>query len=261
MKIIIGNKSFEVSKEALESNPNEIKLDFDGTIRTTEEDSVFVENQKKEARKEGIEISVKQFREKYGFEGRTIEKLIEAVEKKTLEEAKIEPTEQIKKLQKTLDEKETALQNALEQVNKKENEFKTFVNQNKIDSLVNSLIPENTILPKEDIKLILKNKLKFDTDENGSVLVLGEDGSPLKDKTTANPRNAKDVIDDFFKDNQSYLKSYSGGSGAGDSSNSGSKKSIDDFIKEQQDKGVKPNSTEFNETLKTQMEAGLIEVD
>ena len=85
MKVKIGNKIFEVSKEELESNPNEITINFDGNLRTEEEEVTFIENHKKDARKEGLEIAVKQYREEFGFEGRSIDKLIEAVKSKTLE--------------------------------------------------------------------------------------------------------------------------------------------------------------------------------
>lgn len=261
MKIKIGNKTFEVSKEELERNPEEITIEFDGTLRTEEEENTFIENHKKDARKEGLEIAVKQYRDEYGFEGRSIDKLIEAVQKKTLEDAKIEPAEQLKKIKATLEEKETALQNALGKISEKEKEFKSFKNQTILDSYLDSVIPSNTILAKEDIKLILKTKLKFDVDDNGSILALDGQGNVIKDPTTANPKSAKDVVESFFKDNQTYLKPIEGGSGQGDSGSKGSKKSLDKFIEEQQAKGVKLNSPEFNETLTKQVEAGLVDVD
>jgi len=261
MKVKIGNKSFEVSKDAEGGYPEEITLEFDGTLRTEDEESTFIENHKKEARKEGLEIAVKQYRDEFGFEGRSIDKLIEAVQKKTLEDAKIEPAEQLKKIKATLDEKETALQNALSKVSEKETEFKSFKNQTKLDSYLDSVIPSNTVLPKEDIKLILKTKLKFDVDENENIVALDNQGNIIKNTTTANPEDAKKVVASFFKDNQSYLKPVEGGSGAGDSGSKGNKKSLDKFIEEQQAKGVKLNSPEFNETLTKQVEAGLVDVD
>lgn len=261
MKIKIGNKTFEVSKEELEGNPEEITLDFEGTLRTEEEEAVFVENHKKDARKEGLEIAVKQYRDEFGFEGRSIDKLIEAVQKKTLEDAKIEPAEQLKKIKATLQEKETALQNALGKISEKENEFKTYKNQTLLDRKLDAYIPQNTILPKEDIKLILKTKLAFDVDENGNVLALDSQGNVIKDPTTANPRDAKEVVESFFKDNQSYIKPVEGGSGQGDSGKGTKKMSIDDFIKEQSEKGVKPNSAEFQENLAPLVKEGLIDLD
>lgn len=261
MKIKIGNKTFEVSKDAEGSYPEETTLDFQGTLRTEEEEATFVENHKKDARKEGLEIAVKQYRDEFGFEGRSIDKLIEAVQKKTLEDAKIEPAEQLKKIQATLQEKETALQNALSKVSEKENEFNSFKNQTKLDQYLDGVIPQNTILPKEDIKLILKTKMKFDIDDNGSVLALDSQGNVIKDPTTANPKEAKEVVESFFKDNQSYLKPIEGGSGGSDSGSAGKKKTIDKFIEEMNAKGIKLNSEPFNTELKKQVEAGVVEVD
>lgn len=259
MKVKIGNKAFEVPKDAEGGYPEEVVLEFDGVLRTQEEESTFIENHKKDARKEGLEIAVKQHREKYGFTGRSLDKLIEAVEKKTLEDAEIEPAEQAKKLQGLLDEKEIALNNALANVSDKENEFNSYKNQAKIDRTLESLIPEKTILPREDMKLILKTKLNFDTDEDGNIVVLDNLGNILKDTTTANPITANDVVENFFKDNQNYLKPIEGGAGGGDSSGSSNKQSIDEFIEEQQGKGVKVNSVEFNDALKSKIEAGLVE--
>lgn len=260
MKIKIGNKTFEVSKEELESNPEEITLEFDGTLRTQEEESTFIENHKKDARKEGLEIAVKQYREEFGFEGRSLDKLIEAVQNKTLEDAKIEPEEKLKKITATLQEKETALQNALAKVNEKENEFSTFKRGMKLDKFLDGVIPEKTLLPKEDMKLILKTKLNFDFDENDNIIPIGSDGNVLKDPTTANPRNPKEVVELFFKDNQNYLKGVEGGAGGSDSSGKGSKKTLDEFIEEQRAKDINPNSEEFNANLQEQVKQGLVEV-
>ena len=157
LKIKIGNKTFEVSKEDFEKD--EIVLEFTGTLRTTEEEATFVENHKKDARKEGEELAVKGFREEFGFTGRKVTDLIEAVKKKAVEEAKIEPNEQVKKLQDQLKEKDTALQNALQNVTAKETEFNSFKNQSVIDSTIDGFIPNNIALSKADIKLIIKNKM------------------------------------------------------------------------------------------------------
>ena len=261
MKVKIGNKIFEVSKEELESNPNEITINFDGNLRTEEEEVTFIENHKKDARKEGLEIAVKQYREEFGFEGRSIDKLIEAVKSKTLEDAQIEPTEQLRKIKSTLEEKETALQSALARVGEGENAFKSYKNETKLDRQLDGFIPQNTILPKEDIKMIIKNKLKFDFDESGNILALDSMGNIIKDATTANPKQAKEVIENFFKDNQNYLKPIEGGSGEGDSSSKGKKKSIDDFIADQKAKGNNPNSEAFNTELQNNIKEGLVDVD
>lgn len=265
MKIKIGNKTFEVSKEELDGNPEELVIDFKGTLRTVEEETIFTENIKSVSQTAGAEKALRTKADELGLniEGskRNIDDVFNAYAKKVLEDAKIEPAEQLKKIKLTLEEKENALQNALSKISEKDNEFKTYKNQSILDKKLDSYIPDNTILAKEDIKTILKTKLKFDVDETGSVIVLDSSGNVIKDATTANPREASDVVNGFFKDNQNYLKPVEGGAGGSDSSNKGSKKSIDKFIEEQQAKGVKVNSTEFNEAYAKQVEAGLVDID
>lgn len=265
MKIKIGNKTFEVSKEELEGNPEEITLEFDGTLRTQEEESTFVENQKKAARTEGAEKALRTKADELGLEidgsKRNIDDVFKAYQKKILADAKIEPAEQLKKIKATLEEKEIALTNALSKVTEKEKEFKQFQNKTTLNNYLDGVIPPNTILPKEDIKLILQNKMRFDIDETGNVVALDIQGNVIKDPTTANPKEAKEVVEGFFKDNQSYLKPIEGGSGQGDSGSTGKKKSIDKFIEEQRAKNIEVNSPEFNEALSKSVEAGLVEMD
>ena len=259
MKIKIGNKEFELTKEQIEKGDT-VDLAFEGVIRTKEEEETFYKNTKTEIFKEAEEVKVKQYRDTYGFEGRTIEQLIEGVKSHTLKEAKREPNEQIDTLSKTIKEKEAALKNALSKVDEVNNSFKQYKNQSLIENTLNSVIPENTILPKSDISLIIKNKLKFDVAENGRVIVKNEIGEILKNSTTADPLNPKEVVEDFFKTNQNYLKPIEGGAGGGDSRKGGGKKqSLDDFIKEQSDKGIELNSEEFTKNYASKLEAGEVE--
>jgi len=264
MKIRIGNKTFEVSKEELDGNPEEITLEFEGTLRTQEEEATFIENHKKDARTEGAEKAIRTKADELGLEidgsKRNIDDVFKAYERKILADAKIEPEEKLKKITATLEEKETALQNALGKINEKDNEFKTFKRGMKLDKFLEGAIPEKTLLPREDMKLIIKNKLSFDFDDNDNIVPLDKDGNVLKDPTTANARNPKDVVDLFFKDNQNYLKGVEGGAGGSDSSRKGSKKTLDEFIEEQKAKDISVNSAEFNTNLNEQIKQGLVEV-
>jgi len=226
---------------------------------------LIVENQKKSARTEGAEKALRTKADELGLDvqgsKRNIDNVFKAFETKILADAKIEPEEKLKKINEKLSEKEIALQNALSKISEKEKEFTNFKNQSRLDKKLDSYIPDNTLLPKEDMKVILKNKLVFDVDEDGNDVVLDAMGNILKDETTANPKNPKDVVTNFFKDNQSYLKPVSGGSGGGDDGSTGGKKSMDDFIADQSEKGNRVNSPEFNEALQGAVKAGLVDVD
>ena len=52
------------------------------------------------------------------------------------------------------------------------------------------------------LKVIIKNKLCFDV-ENGVVITKDSSGNVIKNKTTADILPVKDVLENFFKDNQS----------------------------------------------------------
>ena len=262
MKIKIAGKIFEVSKEQLESNPEEVVIESDVIIRTPDEDATFVENQKKAARIEGEEIAVKKHRETYGFEGRSVDKLIEAVTKKTLEEAKVEPAEQVKKLTKKLEEKEEALGAAINKSAEIENKFNVYKDEQVIMKTDLDSIPDKTVLPKEDVALILMQKMEFAKTENGSIGVKRPDGTFEKDKTTANELPAKAVIEDYFRSNPSYISGYKGPGSEGSDDTSGSgKMTMDDFIKHQKEKGFAPNSAEFTASLQEAIKTKTVELD
>tara|TARA_R110002049_G_C9177884_1_gene563263 strand:- start:21795 stop:22583 length:789 start_codon:yes stop_codon:yes gene_type:complete len=262
MKIKVGNKVFEVSDDVLKDNPSEIVIDEKVTIRTEEEESSFIENHKKDARKEGLEIAIKKTRDSLGldFQGKTMDNLLASYESKVLSDAKIEPAEQLKKIQQTLQDKETALANALKTKEDIESNFNSYKSESKINNTLQSLIPKNSILPKDDMLLILKSKMSFDTDESGMVVAKDINGNIIKNKTTADVMDVKDVVNDFFRTNASYVSGT--GTGTGDDSKTKEGKiSLDDFIKDQQAKGISPNSHEFNTNLESSNKAGLIDLE
>lgn len=259
MKIKIGGKEFELSEEQLKSES--VELTFDGTLRTAEEEATFIENHKKEARKEGEELVVKKYRDEYGFQGRTVEKLIEAVKSKTLEEAKVEPNEKVSKLEKQLEEKNKALELVNSEKEQAISSFNKFKTEGLIDKTLESLLPEKTILPKDDMKLLLKNKFGFNLDENGKVIVSDASGNVIKNPTTADPKDAKSIVDDFFRENPTYISGVQGGNGGGDSGGKGGKIGLDDFIKQQKEAGINPNSPEFNAKLEEATKGNLIDLD
>lgn len=267
MKFTIKGKTFEVADaeitKAIEEKKESMEITTDLSVRTAEEEAIFVENHKKEARKEGVEIAVKTTRTELGlnFEGKTIDNLVKAVQAKTLEEAKIEPTEQNKKLQTQLQEKEAALQAAITKATEAENREKSYKSEVTIDRVIEQSIPEKTILPKEDIKTLLKTKMKFSTDENGKVIVLNEAGEVIKNPTTADPMAAKDVVEDFFKTNKQYVQGVQGGFGGGDDGGSGDKITMTKFIEQMTEKGVPLNGDEFNSELKKLQDAQAIDIE
>lgn len=267
MKLNIKGKIIDIADDvlskALEAKQESLEVNSDFILRTQDEENSFIENHKKDARKEGLEIAVKRFREanNLSFEGKTIEALAKALEEKTLTDAKIEPEEKNKKLTQQLTEKENALQSALSKISEAENKFKTFQSQIKIEKTLDSFIPENTILPKEDMKTLLKTKMNFSEDENGNIIVLDGSGNIVKNPTTADAMPVKDLIQDFFKTNQNYISGTPGGNGGSDSKGGSGKISVNQFTESMKEKGIPFNSEAYTKELQKAVESNLIDLD
>ena len=130
--------------------------------------------------------------------------------------------------------------------------------QNKVNKL-RGLIPQNSLLPVDDMVMLLGNKLKIDSDENGVFFGIGEDGQPIKDENR-NLKTVDSLVTSFFDNNTQYLNGSSGGAGGGDSGgNRGGKQSMADFIESQSKLGIKQGSTEFNEAMYKASDAGTLE--
>jgi len=264
MKITVGSKVFEVSDEEI-AKAQEAKTDItipgEFVVRTTEEEESFSKNIKSAAAIAGLEVAIKEYRNETGleFQGKNIEALVKAVQDKTLADAKIEPEEKLKKANTDIETLKTTIQTLQSEKQKVESEWGTYKKSITIDSKLSSLLPDNLLLPKEDSLLILKNRMKFDTDENGNVLVLGPNGEPLQDKTTLNPLPVKDVLNTFFTENPQYITGSTGGRGGNDSEGSKGKISTNDFIEQKKKDGVEINGEAFNKEYLELQEAGLID--
>jgi hypothetical protein len=267
MKIKLGEKEFEIADDlvskALEGKSN-LSIEGDYSIRTVEEDKVFEKNKYEEGRKAGEEILIKEAREKSGldFQGKTLDNLLKAHEIKVLSDAKVEPEEKLKKVLVDLEGIKKANENLISERDKSINDFIVYKSESKIDKTLDSLIPEKTILPKEDMKVLLRTKLNFGIDETGNVVTTDSLGNIIKNKTTASPLSVQDVISDFFKTNQNYLQGVGGGAGGKDSGSAGGEKqSVEEFISEMKEKNINPNSSEFTQIASERQKANLLSLD
>ena len=268
MKFKVGTKEYDIKDDlitkAITDGTSVMTLVEDAIVRTQAEDSKFVENMKKEARVEGVEIAVKKIRDEKGLEftGKTIENLIEASNAKTLEEAKIEPNDKIKKLTEKLVEKETALTAALAKAAEVENREKAYRFDVSVNAELEKYIPENTLLPKDDIKTILKSKITFKQDDEGKTVAYDSSGNVIKNDSTKDPLDLKDVVEGFFRDNTHYVNTTGGGRGKGDSGSgkTGDKISIEDFISDLKGKGIEINSAEYDAEMSKAIEAKTLDV-
>lgn len=275
MKLNINGKFIEVSDEdltkALEEKKESFDLTTDFIVRTTDENEKFVENTKKDGLTFGAEIGRKEILKKMGIESEgahrsddsalaSINALMKGNVDKALTDAKIEPNKKVDEMTKDL----TTLRGTIETLTSDRNNaissLNMFEKKQTIKSEIFDNLPENLAFSKKRIMGIINDELKFDTTESGFVFGIGVDGQPLKNPTTLEFLPIKDVMGGFFNENTDLLTKASGGAGGGDSSNAGGKQTIDEFIKEQGDAGVSPNSPKFTETMNERIKAGTLDV-
>lgn len=247
-------------KEALEKQTQvELPKPQSLIIRTNEEEEAYKNNLRNEAKQTGVEITIKEYREKLGlsFDGKNMDAFTEAYKKKILDDAKIEPDAKVKTLESDIEKLRTNIQTIQSEKEKVESQFQTFKTGMQIQSELGAIIPANTVIPKDDMLTIIKNKYDFKI-ENGKTVVV-QNGEVLKNPTTLEPLAPKDAIDRFFMDNPTYINK-SGGAGGGDSGAGGGKVSLDKFIEEMKNKGIAPNSEAFNNEMNERIKAGTIEM-
>lgn len=270
MKFKIGTKEFDIDDavvtQAITEKKDAIELTAEPIfVRTKDEDDRFVENMKKDARKEGAEIAVKKTRETLGltFEGKTIDNLVAAVIEKTKAESGQSETEAVKKLSDKVKEKDAALTAALSRATQAETSAKELKSSYKIDKALTSFIPANTVLPLEDVTMILRSKLSFKENETGAIEVYDASGNVIKNTQTSDPLPVKDVIENFFRENTHYIKTVDGGNGGSDSTKGGvgGKQSVEEFNKAMSEKGYQINSTEYITELNKAVAAKTIDID
>jgi hypothetical protein len=247
-------------KEALEKQTQvELPKPQSLIIRTNEEEEAYKNNLRNEAKQTGVEITIKEYREKLGlsFDGKNMDSFTEAYKKKILDDAKIEPDAKVKTLESDIEKLRTNIQTIQSEKEKVESQFQTFKTGMQIQTELGAIIPSNTVIPKDDMLTIIKNKYDFKI-ENGKTVVV-QNGEILKNPTTLEPLAPKDAIDRFFMDNPTYINK-SGGAGGGDSGAGGGKISLDKFIEEMKNKGIAPNSEAFNNEMNERIKAGTIEM-
>lgn len=275
VKIKIGGQTLEVAAEQITKGieSGEIALPTDGlVVRSTEDDQTFKNNVLTEGRAAGVEIGRKEIIRGLGIEAegvhKTPEGAIDALKAwnqstvtSALEEAKIEPNEKVKALETDLQAVRTNLQQAQQEKESVLQEFGNFKKNQVIQSTLGSLLPDNLLIPKEDMMTIMGSRIKADVDEAGRVVAIDPTtGKPFKNSTTMEPLPIKDVVSNFFAENEQYLKPRDGGAGGGDDSAAGGKQSIEAFTKEMVDRGVAPNSEEFNQHMNERLKNGTLDV-
>jgi len=265
MNLVISGKVVSIDNEvlskALEDKAEEVKIEFDGKIRTNEEEESFLKNLKKETVKTAMEMEVKKHRNEMGleFEGKTFENLIGAITEKNKTEFTKAPSEQLASKEadiKTLQTKIGELTNEKESLTGKFTEFK---NNIVVENTFSSMIPKNSLLPKEDMIALMKIKINKGFDEDGRIFFKNEHGEALKDDQL-NYLTPEKVGENFFSNNPSYLKGVEGGSGGSDSKAGAKPNSMESFDKKMSANGVNKGSHDYNMAMNAAITSGELKV-
>lgn len=214
LKKIAGVLGLEVSDLTAK-----IKSDTEETLEvpvvyTQADYDAFGANRFNEGKTAMSEIVTKDFKVKHPevqFTGKNLENWIEAFAdhraSEKLKEAKINPDERVKALEddkKTLQTKLTEAEGKVAQTTK---DFEQRMFQVEIRNQIISLIPDNTVIPKEDLVDLFLNRHRVAKEENGISVYKGSE--LLRDKQL-NLLPLKDVVTQFT---ENYVKKTGMGGG------------------------------------------------
>ena len=275
MKININGKMVEVDNDilskAIEDKTESIEVKADFVMRTKAEDELFTTNLKKESTKIGAEIGRKEVIKGLGIETdgshksdttsiESIKEWSNGMIKQSLLDAKIEPNKKLEERDSDILTLKGTIKGLEEKNSTLGSDFSSFKKTQTIQNSLSSLIPDNAILPREDMMSLISNKIKVDVNEHGQVFGIGADGNPLKNSTTLELTPLKEIVGTFFAENTQYTKGASGGAGGGDSRGADATQSIEKFIEEMADNNTDPNSPEFLKQMEERMSAGTLKV-
>lgn len=248
---------FDVSKleEAIKAE-SEVSLDVP-TLKTetefnqmiSEDDKVtFGNNRFEEGKKAMSEIKAKELKQKHGLdvEGKDLDKVIDAFTQKKLNESGAKPAEWAQE-KATLQERITT---AEQKLSDKEAEFTEKLSNIENRNHVFALIPDNTIIPKEDLVTLFNTRYRIATEDGRTVIYKGSE--KLQDNRLE-PLPLKDVVSTFL-DEGKYITANGMGGGDGGSGGGGSSakfKTLTEFEDwcKAQDPPINPMSEEGNKIL------------
>lgn len=277
MKLNINGVSVEVEDtvltEALEAKKESIDIKSDDlVVRTSTKHDELISNTKRDSQVIGEEIGRKEvFKDlEIDIEGtgdyKSSERSATALKKwsKGLSDAAVKtagvPTDE--KLEQANADMEIlrgtlrAAQGDLEtEQSGRKSDAKKLLISGKITDL---LAKENIALSSKATKTLMMSDMRFDSDDNGNVFQLNNDGTPMKDNE-ANTLPLSQSITSFLDSDPMYRKGAAGGGGGTDSKNGGKKKTFEQFNTEQQEAGNQLNGEVYRAEMEKQQESGLLE--
>lgn len=206
----------EADLTAAISDEKEVDLTLPENIHmlTQEELDARDEAKKNDGIKAGKEIGAKEVRTAAGLDesvGKDAKKIAEAIAEKAQKDAKVpadakvtELTTQNKLLQQKLAEKDTEI----EAEKKKSSQIAT-------DRQILTSMPKNRAETLADDEYLDVIKAKHIKEIDGSLVVVGKDGEPIRDPKTTKPLNLSSGLMTIFKERKGWLAEEGAGGAAG----------------------------------------------
>jgi hypothetical protein len=211
------------------------------TLYTEDQYNAFGTNKEEIGVKKASEILIKDLKKKHGieYEGKDPEKFLSLYSDKVLADAKVDPDKQVLTLR---NEKKALQESVANLTTEKENITKNFTEKLfhvETRNQIGSLIPDNTIIPKEDLIDLFMNRHRVTKEDNSVVIYKGEQA--LKDNAL-NPIPVKDVVAQFT---EPYIKKNGmGGNDDKGGGTAGTFKTASELTAYMQKKGINAMSPE-----------------
>lgn len=208
----------------------------------------------KEGKGAAVEMLVKEQKEKLGleFEGKDPEKLIEAIQTKALADAKIEPNKKIEELNGVIKN----LQTSVSEFKTKEENLLKEIETSKLDSQLLGMLPKDrqSVLTDNEYLSMLKSQYSFEVEEGKMVAKKGNE--VLRDKTTQNPIEAKEVISGYFTERKWIAEGgRQGRAGGGDGKCGSIYLGLSELKTEWESQGKSTNGIEFQKAVEAARQA------
>jgi len=211
--------------------------------------NTFGRNRFEDGTKAFGEIWTKDMKVKYPnvkYEGKNAEQFMNKfADIKVLENGE-EPDKKILKYKTENEELKTKLQSTLDNVNEIKDTYESKIFGLSVNNSVAQLIPENTIIPRNQVMTIFNSEIVTRKDEDGKVYHMR--GSEVLKDEVGNYKTTQQIVAEFIDSNKFVKTGGMNGSDAGGQSGS-TYKSMSSFMDGMEKKGIEPMSPEGQKIL------------
>ncbi len=217
--------------------------EFDSRLRNEKSSSY------EEGKVAGEEMKVKKMKESkgYDFEGKNFEALLKHHEEKIKKESGTEPSKRIKELETDIENLNKVHKNKIEELMTANNGLNSKYMQAINSNALLSIMPDKTAIDKSDIITLFNANYKVENDESGKMVIKDNMGNVLKDQTTANPLELKQVFNEFLSEKNYILGNPGRGAGNELGSGHGTPKDLDAFNAQMEKESISSTSPEYRD--------------